>query len=196
MGILFQAHPVLPETFPGIGFNQHGICQYCQGFKGVDHLKEQKEQYQAKFQSLLSRHKSSASNYDVLVAYSGGKDSTQTLITLKEDYGLSTLALSLDNGFLSSQAVKNIQTVVETLGVDHIFLKPRFDLLSKIFRHCASNDIYPRKANERASVICTSCMGIVKYSALRIALEKDIPFVGYGWSPGQAPITSPIWIKK
>jgi hypothetical protein len=35
-------------------------------------------------------------------------------------------------------------------------------------------------------------MGIVKYSALLIALEKDIPLVAYGWSPGQAPITSSI----
>jgi hypothetical protein len=35
-------------------------------------------------------------------------------------------------------------------------------------------------------------MGIVKYSTLRISLGKNIPFVAYGWSPGQAPITSSI----
>jgi tRNA(Ile)-lysidine synthase TilS/MesJ len=98
----------------------------------------------------------------------------------------------MDNGFISEQALKNIRTVVENLRVDHIFFKPRFDILAKIFCHCAGKDIYPPKALERASSICTSCMAIVKYSTLRIALEKNIPFVAYGWSPGQAPVTSSI----
>jgi hypothetical protein len=81
---------------------------------------------------------------------------------------------------------------VEKLGVDHIMIKPRFDVLAKIFRHCAVNDVYSRKALERSSAICTSCMGIIKYSALRMAIEKNIPFIVYGWSPGQAPIHSSI----
>ena len=120
------------------------------------------------------------------------KFSLSTLSILKEEYELNVLAVSVDNGFVSEQASRNIRTVVEKLGVDHIFFKPRFDILTKIFRHCASKDIYPPKALERASSICTSCMAIVKYSTLRIALENGIPFIAYGWSPGQAPVTSSI----
>ena len=134
--------------------------------------------------------------YDMLICYSGGKDSTYTLHILKEDYGLNIIAISFDNGFLSNQTFNNIRTIVEKLGVDHIFFKPRFDTLARIFRHCAKNNIYPAKAMERASAICTSCMAIIKYSALRIALEKVIPFIAYGWSPGQAPVTSSVMVNN
>jgi tRNA(Ile)-lysidine synthase TilS/MesJ len=185
------ARCVLPETFPGIRFNQEGICNVCLEFKGTEYERVKKAKYREKFEALIKEYKGS-DTYDALMCYSGGKDSTYTLIILKEKYGLNVLAVSIDNGFASEQAFKNIRAVVENLGVDHLFLKPRFDIMAKIFRHCTYKDIYPAKALERASSICTSCMAIVKYSTLRIALEKNIPFVAYGWSPGQASVTASI----
>jgi tRNA(Ile)-lysidine synthase TilS/MesJ len=181
----------LPATFPGIRFNEEGVCNLCLEFKGVGGEPAKKAEYRKKFEALIEEYRGSGT-YDALMCYSGGKDSTHTLAVLREKYGLSVLAVTMDNGFVSEQAFKNIRTVVEKLGVDHIFFKPRFDVLARIFRHCASHDIYSRKSLERASSICTSCMAIVKYSTLRIALEKNIPFIAYGWSPGQAPITSSI----
>jgi tRNA(Ile)-lysidine synthase TilS/MesJ len=181
----------LPETFPGIRFNGEGICNICLEFKGIESEQAKKVEYREKLEALIREYKGGGT-YDALVCYSGGKDSTHTLCILKEKYGLNVLAVSIDNGFMSEQALKNIRMVVEKLGVDHIFLKPRFDIMAKIFARCAETDIYPPKALERASSICTSCMAIVKYSTLRIALEKDIPLIAYGWSPGQAPVTSSI----
>jgi hypothetical protein len=35
-------------------------------------------------------------------------------------------------------------------------------------------------------------VSIVKFSALRLSIEKNIPLVAFGWSPGQAPIMSSI----
>jgi hypothetical protein len=35
-------------------------------------------------------------------------------------------------------------------------------------------------------------MGLVKFITLRIAVEKKIPLIAYGWSPGQAPLQSAI----
>jgi tRNA(Ile)-lysidine synthase TilS/MesJ len=181
----------LSETFPGIRFSDEGVCNLCLEFKGVESEQAKRTEYRERFEALINEYRGSGT-YDVLMCYSGGKDSTHTLIALKEKYGLNILAVSVDNGFISPQASKNIQTVVEKLGVDHISFKPRFDVLAKIFVHCAKTDVYPPKALERASSICTSCMAIIKYSTLRIALEKGIPIVAYGWSPGQAPITSSI----
>jgi len=48
-------------------------------------------------------------NYDTFVAYSGGKDSTYTLMTLKQDFGLKVLAVTLDHGFVFPMALKNIR---------------------------------------------------------------------------------------
>ena len=100
--------------------------------------------------------------------------------------------MTFDNGFLPEQTFKNIRVVVEGLGVDHVFFKPRFDILNKIFSGCSKENIFPPTTLTRASTICTACMAIVKFSALRMALEKRIPFITFGWSPGQIPLASSI----
>jgi tRNA(Ile)-lysidine synthase TilS/MesJ len=182
---------VLPETFPGIRFSEAGVCSFCLEHKDKGDQAAKKAEYRDKFEALVREHRGTGT-YDALMCYSGGKDSTHTLVVLKREYGLNVLAVSVDNGFVSPQARKNIHTVVDKLGIDHIFLKPRYDMLAKVFRRCAEKDVFPPVALEKASSICTACMAIVKYGTLRLALEKDIPFVAYGWSPGQAPITSSI----
>jgi hypothetical protein len=182
---------VLTENFPGIRFNEEGICNYCLDFKGREYQHRKRAEYSQKFEALLKEHRGMGC-YDVLMCYSGGKDSTYTLAILKEKYGLNILALSFDNGFLPVQTLENIRTVVDYLGIDHDFFKPRFDVLAKLFRHCAENELYPPKYLERASAICTTCMGIIKHISLRLAIEKEIPFITYGWTPGQIPIPSSI----
>jgi len=182
---------ILPETFPGVRFNKEGVCNYCLEFRGIDHLEDRMSEYRRKFADLIDKHRG-LGDYDALMSYSGGKDSTYTSIILKNEYKLNILAITFDNGFVPEQTFRNIRTVVENLGIDHVFVKPRFDVLKKIFSECAKANPFPPITIERASAICTSCMGMIKYHALRVAIEKRIPFVTYGWSPGQAPITSSI----
>jgi hypothetical protein len=52
--------------------------------------------------------------------------------------------------------------------------------------------LYNPKTLDRASSICTTCIGFVKSMVLKTALHMNIPLVAYGWTPGQAPITSSI----
>lgn len=182
---------VLPETFPGIKFNAKGVCNHCQSYKGEKNLESKKTRYREKFEGLIEKFKGKGT-YDALLSYSGGKDSTYTLSLIKERYGLNAVALTFDNGFLPEQTMSNIKNVTDRLGVDHMFIKPRFDVLKKIFKACAGKNIYPPGTLTRASTICTACMAIVKFSSLRTALEKDIPFVFFGWSPGQIPVSSSV----
>ena len=183
---------VLPETFPGIKFNEEGVCNHCISFKGQEKLAEQKEKYKAKFERLFEEHRNNG-DYDCLMCYSGGKDSTYTLDILKTEYKARILAVTVDNGFVSERATQNIRNVMESLGIDHYLIKPRFDILKRIFTACSSENLYSPKTLERASTICTSCMGFVKFITLRLAIEKRIPFITYGWSPGQAPIASSVF---
>jgi len=183
---------VLPDTFPGVTFNEDGICNSCLAFKGRKHLQQAKQRYEQKFENLINQYQKQSS-YDCLMAFSGGKDSTFTLSVLKEKYGLSILAVTFDNGFISPVAHRNIGKVVEKLAIDHMVMKPRFDILKKIFIESSKNGLYPNKTIARASTICTTCMGLVKFISLKLALEKNIPFIAYGWSPGQAPITASIF---
>jgi len=182
----------LPETFPNIKFDEEGVCNFCRSYRGNEKLERAKEKFRKRFEKLIEEKKRKG-GYDCLMAYSGGKDSSYTLMVLKERYGLRTLALTMDNGFISPRTVENIKNVVENLGIDHIMYKPRFDILKKLFGTAKDSDIYPRKTLERASTICTTCMGIVKFITLRMAIESGIPFIVYGWSPGQAPIEASIF---
>lgn len=126
------------------------------------------------------------------MSYSGGKDSTYTLSLLRQEYRLNVLAVTFDNGFLPDQTFRNIRRITESLHFDHLFFKARFDVLREIFSGCTREDIYPATTLRRASTICTSCMAIVKFFSLRTALEKQIPFIVFGWSPGQIPLSSAI----
>jgi len=182
---------ILPSTFPGISFNEQGICNHCQRYKGEDATAALQEKYENKFLKLLADRKSKTS-YDVIVAYSGGKDSTYTLDVFVNRYKLRVLALTFDNTFISARALENIGNVCASLGVDSLIIKPAPQILRKIFRTAATEELYSAKTLERASTICTSCIGMVKCIVLRTALEKQIPFVGFGWSPGQAPVQSSV----
>jgi tRNA(Ile)-lysidine synthase TilS/MesJ len=182
---------VLPDTFPTIDFDDQGVCSYCRSFRGEEHQEELKKRYRKKLEGLLSAHKGQG-DYDVLVAYSGGKDSTYTLDLFKNYFNLRILALTFDHGFVSPYAVSNITKVIEKLGVDHILFKPNFEMMKKVFITSVEANLYSPKTLERASTICTSCMNLVKFITLKITLEKGIPFIGYGWSPGQAPVQSAV----
>jgi tRNA(Ile)-lysidine synthase TilS/MesJ len=182
---------VLPETFPTIEFDHQGVCNYCRTFKGGDHQRELKEEYREKFVELLKEHKGNR-DYDVLMAYSGGKDSSYTLDVFRNYFKLRVLALTFDHGFVSPYAMKNMRSVTDQLGIDHIIFKPSSEVMKRIFNLSISGNLYSKKTLERASTICTSCMSLIKFISLKLALEKEIPFIGYGWSPGQAPVHSSV----
>ncbi len=195
------AQCILPDTFPGISFNGEGVCSHCQKATGrKTPLDEEKRNYARKFEDLLKSlnlgemrtQGGKQRAYDVLMAYSGGKDSTYTMSLLRRKYGLRVLALSFDNGFLSPAAVNNIKNATDALGADHILFKPHWGVLKKIFTTAAERELYSKKTLERASTICTSCIGLVKAICLKTAIEQEIPLVAFGWSPGQAPMESSI----
>ncbi|GAM10590.1 putative protein [Geobacter sp. OR-1] len=182
---------ILTENFPGISFDDKGVCNFCRSYKPENVSLEAKKQYEDRFVALTAEH-CNPSGYDVLMAYSGGKDSTYTLDLFVNYFRLKVLALTFDNTFISERSFVNMNNVTESLGVDHLIIRPNPVTLRKIFMVAAEKELYSPKAMERASTICTSCIGLVKAVTLRTALEKRIPFVGFGWSPGQAPLQASV----
>lgn len=183
---------VLPETLPSITFDENGICNYCLSYNKDKNHDTQKQRAKNKFLEILEKYRGK-NTYDCLLAYSGGKDSTYTLSLLKEQFQLKILAVTFDNWFLSEAAFKNAQTVLSHLDVDHLILRPRYSILKKIFQTVCEKNIYSPKTIERASTICTSCLGLIRYSFLRLAIEKEIPFIVFGLSPGQAAVNTAVF---
>ncbi|HOW99414.1 MAG TPA: hypothetical protein PK545_02245 [Deltaproteobacteria bacterium] len=180
---------VLPDTFPGITFDQDGVCNYCRNNPVPD--AEGKKALLAKFEALIEG-KRSQGPFDVILAYSGGKDSTYTLSLLRERFGLKVLAFVFDNGFISGQSMENIRLMTDTLGAACFIFRPPFPVMKKAFALAAGSDIYSPKTLDRASSICTTCIGMVKAMVLKTALSYGIPLAAFGWSPGQAPLSSAI----
>jgi len=180
---------VLPETFPGIQFDEDGLCQHCRRQLDPERRQELCAQMRQRFESMVVEVRREP-GYHCLVSWSGGKDSTYTLWLMRHEYGLRVLAMTFDNGFVSPAAFANMRSVSDQLGVDHVIIRPGFPFLRQVFTASMDPAIYSPKALERASSICNTCMGLAKGIALRLALEKEIPMMIYGWSPGQIPLPS------
>jgi predicted PP-loop superfamily ATPase len=182
----------LNDNVFSVKINEEGLCNYCQQHSKSSKITTDSE-YEEKEKLLVEvfgRYKDLP--YQVLLAYSGGKDSTYTLYMLRKKYKVSVLAVTFDNGFLTEQSRKNIHEVTANLGVDNITVKPAFSNLARAFNLAGASEIFPKKSLERASSICTACIGLVKSSIYKEAILRKIPFVCFGWTPGQVHIKNPV----
>jgi len=181
----------MSDNIFSVHINDEGICNYCLQVNKNKNISI--EEYAEKEKQLIEAFdKYKNLPYQVLLAYSGGKDSTFTLYKLREKFNVSVLAVTFDNGFLTEQCRENIHEATANLGVDSITIKPSFSKLAKVFELAASKEIYPKKSLERASSICTACIGIVKSTVYKEAILRKIPFVSFGWTPGQVHVKAPI----
>jgi len=182
---------VLPDTFPGITFNRQGICNYCQRAEKNRTDQEQKRQLEVRFNKLIDQLKR-PSGHDCILAFSGGKDSSYLLDLLVHRFSLKPLATTFDNWFLSETAFKNMELITKSLGVSHLHIRPPFEMMRKLFREGSYAQLYSKKSLERASSICTTCISFVRFLCLRLAIEKDIPMVIFGFNPAQIPFSAGI----
>jgi hypothetical protein len=180
---------VLSDQFPGIQFDASGVCQFC---RDAEHQTKQEQAFhdleRERLDRLLSELKGRY-EYDALCCYSGGKDSTYILIEMVKSYGLKVLAYTLDNGHLAARAKSNIETIVDNLGVDHIFWRPAARFMSTMYRAAMSGELNAARKNyqTRISDACLACISLVNTVAVNIAIRREIPFIFTGFTPGQVP---------
>lgn len=184
----------LPPQFPGIQLGPEGECNYCATH---DLIKERKardtQRLRSEFDTLIAETVARGGNrYDALVAYSGGKDSTSMLLNLRRRYPtMKLLAHTLDNGFISETAWKNIEQVTRTLGVDLEVTKPRQEFTLSLFRHMLTQEMpFAKELRASASTLCQSCIGMVVGTSLNLCIASKIPLAFCGLTPGQIPSTS------
>lgn len=182
----------LNDSIFSVSINDNGLCNYCVKSEKKDNNVSIEEYADMEKQLKDAFDKQRQLPYQVVLAYSGGKDSTFTLFKLRERFKVSVLTVTFDNGFLTEQTRRNIHEATANLGVDNITIKPSFSKLAKVFDLAGAKEIFPKKALERASSICTACIGLVKTTVYKEAILRKIPFVCFGWTPGQVQVKSPI----
>lgn len=105
---------------PLISFNSENVCNHCQRY---DDLLETRvitgDEGKNQLNALVGKIKKSGKNkdYDCIIGVSGGVDSTYVAYLTKE-LGLRPLAIHFDNGWNSELAVKNVENILNKLGID------------------------------------------------------------------------------
>lgn len=180
---------ILSSSFPNIEFDQEGVCNFCRNEIYFTTESQTIANAREKIQTLINEHKGKG-QYDAIMCYSGGKDSTYTLMLASQKYNLKVLALTVDNGFLSPVAFQNINRTVDALGVDLITVRPSAKFITPLIKASAFHQIYNPKTLTRISSICNSCISLINIAALKLALEKKVPFILAGFTLGQIPANS------
>lgn len=180
---------ILSTSFPGIQYDEDGVCNFCRNEMYFTTENRCISNAREKIQELL-HEKTGKGQYDAVMCYSGGKDSTYTLMLAVRQYNLKVLALTVDNGFISPVAFENIHRTVDTLGVDLITIRPAAKFFASLIKASAFHEIYNPKTLTRISSVCNSCISIINIAALKLALEKKIPFILAGFTLGQIPANS------
>jgi hypothetical protein len=183
---------VLSAAFPGIKYDEKGVCNFCRDEILSTTGKEAVDKTRSEVTTLIDRAVGK-NTYDAIVCYSGGKDSTYTLKLAIEKYGLSVLAFTFDNGYLSGTALENIKKVTDALNIDHLTFKPAKRIFDKIIMTSAFERVYAPASLRRISSGCYSCISIVNNMALQLALEKRAPFIVAGFTLGQIPSNAIIY---
>jgi len=111
----------MDTTDPDITFNSEGHCNHCTEFLGS----RVKHQYQGvesdkQLDVVVAQMKKAGKGkeYDCVIGLSGGIDSCYAAYIAKQK-GLRILAVHLDNGWNSEEAVQNIKNVAKKLEIDY-----------------------------------------------------------------------------
>jgi glutamine---fructose-6-phosphate transaminase (isomerizing) len=105
---------VLPETFPYVNFDQDGVCAYCRTWKPITPKGEEA------LLRAVEPYRSKDGSPDVIVAFSGGRDSAYGLHYVKKVLGMNPVAFTYDWGMVTDLARRNQARVCGKLGIEHI----------------------------------------------------------------------------
>lgn len=118
---------ILSEKYTEI---ENGICKLCRDYKKSDNIPQKYS-----ISDLTSSLKQSKRYYDATLLLSGGKDSAYILHRMRRDYpDYKILCLTINNGFMSSWAIKNAQYITQKLGVDLMVVNSHLEEFKKVLR--------------------------------------------------------------
>lgn len=125
---------------------------------------------------------------NIIVGYSGGKDSSYLLYLLKEKYNLEPLAFSVIHPFVNQLAIENMEKVTDKLKIQFEKFIVDEDFHKKVISHGLNN--YSKYFDGKLSDLygCKICSEIYIILTIKKAIELNIPFVCFGSEHKEHPI--------
>lgn len=160
---------VMPDTRPGIKFDEEGVCYPCKTWE------KRKEVFWDKrwqeLEELVDKYRGiNGDYYDCIIAASGGKDSHYQAYIFKEKLSMNPILVSIYNYSWTETGRHNINNISERFGVDIHFLS----LNRKVSR------VLSRKAFEKKLIPNWYWDKAVYAYPLHIAIKLNIPLIIYG----------------
>lgn len=183
---------ILPEDFPNIRFDSYGVCNYCRAWdkkwKHFDYHKSEQELIK-----IFDAARAKKRQYDCLIPYSGGRDSSYVVYLCKNKYKLKPLLVTFNNLFMSSFAMENINSTIQRLGVDHVMVTYKPDTIKKFYRAMVLN----------GGEFCSVCAAGINHVRVRYQKLYNVPLLISGTSsrvdeqsPFEINSTHPVYVRK
>ena len=158
----------LPETYETIQFDSYGVCNIC---RQHEYKKDKIDWSERKrmLDSLVQDYRGK-NDYDCLIPFSGGKDSTYTLYYLVKEYKLKPLVVQFNHGFMRPNLLANNERTFKKLGVDVLSFTPNWKVVKRLMLESLI----------RKGDFCWHChTGIFSYP-MHVAIKYQIPLVFWG----------------
>jgi hypothetical protein len=160
---------ILPEVFSNITYDQNGICSVCHAWDKK--YKNTPKNSEDKFVELLDYAKKTTGNskYDLVIAFSGGKDSCYVVHLLKK-YNTKPLLVNFNNFFQSDLAKDIISKILKKTKLDLVTYTPNKDNFLQVMR----------KSFMKTGNFCTACNLGIYSCCQKIAAKNDIRVALFG----------------
>lgn len=161
---------VMPDTRPGITFNEKGVCSACQSYERRKTINWEKRNEE--LEQLCNKYRGMNGNdYDCAIAVSGGKDSHYQVYYMKEVMKMNPILFSVEDNFPMTEAGKhNIKNISEEFGCNIISLKPNIKAQKKLMRYTFEKYGKPTWFIDR----------LIYTYPLHMALKFNTPLLVYG----------------
>jgi len=168
----------LPENYPGITFNGEGICNHCITYRERRYLGDRA--LKEKIDSFLKDKKDRNENYDCVLGFSGGRDSTYLLYYLTKILDVRVLAYFSDNGFVPEQTKIVIDNIRDKLNVELVIEEN--DHLKRCLKYHILSWMH-RPSPAMIGMLCVGCRLDMDLGILNCARKSKIPVIIMGGTP-------------
>ena len=161
---------VTPSSRPRITFDKNGVCNACQVSIKKKRINWEKRKiiFLGLIKEIKKYSKKNKLDYDCIVPWSGGKDSTSIALKLKLEYDLNPLLVNFSPLMVNKTGAENRNLLIKK-GFDTIFFKPNLRV-SKIL----AKRFFVERGNPK--VAWDAGINSVPTS---IAIKYKIPFIFY-----------------
>jgi tRNA(Ile)-lysidine synthase TilS/MesJ len=167
------------DTARNFLINDDGLCSFCAN------MTEEEKDYarlEGVFRNKIEQIKAQKSKYDAILMMSGGKDSAYLAWLLKEKYGLTMLALTIDNNFEYEETFERASELCKTLDIAHMQFRIPPSLTRTFYRFIMSEQ--PLKEKDFGQ-LCLYCGKYLLDHGIVMAEQFGIPAVIVGYNPDQ-----------